>query len=89
MGLLDKLTKLGSIFSAANGGPIAVNPLATKQSKLHADGTNPGYSLNGANQSTVNNSYQQYNDGAVNVLPQPTQLDKEQAPTKYTDNLPK
>lgn len=87
MGLLDKLINGDSNLSAADGGPIATNPLATKQSKLHADGSNPGYSLNGANQSAVNNAYQQYNDGATNVLPQPTQLEPTNI-SKYTDNLP-
>ena len=60
MSLLNKLTQQGSVLSANNGGPIATNPLATKQSKLHADGSNPGYSLNGANASQVNNAYQEY-----------------------------
>ncbi len=89
MSLLNKLTQQGSVLSANNGGPIATNPLATKQSKLHADGSNPGYSLNGANASQVNNAYQEYKDGAVNALPQPSQLDLNgTTPAKYTDNLP-
>lgn len=87
MSLLNKLQTQGSQLSAANGGPIAINPLATKQSKLHADGSAPGYSVDGSNQSSVNNSYQQYNDGVVNTLPQPTQLEITNI-TKYTDNLP-
>jgi len=90
MSLIDKLKQQGSVLSAANGGSISVNPLATQQSKLHADGTNPGYSLDGANASTVNSQYQAYKDGAVNALPQPSQLDLNgKQPSKYTDNLPK
>lgn len=89
MSLLNKLTKLGSIFSANNGGPIATNPLATKQSKLHANGNQPGYSLNGANASEVNSDYQEYRDGATNILPQPSQLDLNgKTPSKYLDNSP-
>ena len=87
MSLLDKLTNGDSNLSAADGGPIAVNPLATKQSKLHANGSNASYSLDGSNQSSVNSNYQAYDDGAVNNLPQPTQLEKQNI-TKYTDNLP-
>ena len=90
MGLLTKLTTLGgSPLSVANGGPIAVNPLATQQSKMHANGNQPGYSVNGSQFSTVNPQYQQYNDGAVNVLPQPSLLDLNGAtPTAYINNLP-
>jgi hypothetical protein len=90
MSLIDKLQKNGSKLSAANGGKISVNPLATQQSKLHADGNKPGYSVDGSNASTVNSQYQQYNDGAVNILPQPSLLDLNgKQPNKYTDNLPK
>jgi hypothetical protein len=89
MGLLNKLTLQGSPYSIANGGPVATNILATQQSKLHADGSNPGYSLNGANFSTVNSQYQQYVDGAPNVLPQPSQLDiNGVTPSQYINNLP-
>lgn len=89
MSLINKLQNQGSVLSAANGGAIPVNPLATQQSKLHADGNNPGYSLNGANVSTVKAQYQAYKDGAVNALPQPSQLDLNGiTPSKYTDNLP-
>jgi hypothetical protein len=90
MGLLTKLTTLGgSPLSVANGGPIAVNPLATQQSKMHANGNQPGYSVDGSQFSTVNPQYQQYNDGAANVLPQPSVLDLNGAtPTEYISNLP-
>jgi len=87
--LLSRLTKLGSIFSANNGGPIAINDLATKQSKLHANGNQPGYSLNGSNASEVNSDYQNYRDGSTNILPQPSQLDLNgKTPSRYLDNLP-
>lgn len=91
MGLLTKLTTPGggSSLSAANGGAIAVNPLATQQSQLHANGNQPGYSVNGAGFSTVNSQFQQYNDGVGNVLPQPSLLDLNGAtPTEYINNLP-
>lgn len=89
MGLLTKLQTAGSTLSIANGGQVATNPLATQQSKLHADGNAPGYSVNGANTSLVNSQYQQYVDGAPNILPQPTQLDLNgSTPSQYINNLP-
>ena len=75
MGLLNKLTSQGSTYSYGNGQTPTVNPGATQQSKLHADGSQPGYSLTGANFGTVNAAYQAYNDGVPNILPQPSQLD--------------
>ena len=48
MGLLDKLTTQGSNLTPYDGATPQINPLATKQSKLHADGNQPGYSLNGS-----------------------------------------
>ena len=88
MGLLTKLTTDGSPFSPANGGAISTNPLATNSSTLHADGTLPGYSLDGSGAATVNGQYQAYSDGAANILPQPSTLDLAGAPFKYLDNLP-
>jgi hypothetical protein len=89
MGLLNKLQTAGSTFSIANGGQVATNPLATQQSKLHVDGNAPGYSVNGANASLVNSQYQQYVDGAPNILPQPSQLDLNgSTPSQYINNLP-
>ena len=86
--LLNKLQTEGSKLSAANGGPIAVNPLATQQSKMHADGSNPGYSVNGVGAQVVNTDYQEYRDGVNNLLPPPSNLDPGKV-TKYMDNLPK
>lgn len=71
------------------GTTPSVNPGATQQSKLHADGDQPSYSLNGANKSAVNAAYNEYLDGSPNPLPQPSQLDLNGAsPSKYLDNLP-
>ena len=89
MGLLDMLTNAGSILSAGNGSTPPINPGATQQSKLHADGNMPSYSINGANASDVNNAYVAYNDGYNNALPQPSQLDLGGVtPPKYLDNPP-
>jgi hypothetical protein len=76
MSLLNKLTQTGTPLSiTTNGSTPATNILATNQSKLHADGSQVSYSVNGANQSTVNTAYQAYVDGVPNNLPQPSQLD--------------
>ena len=89
MGLLTKLTTEGSNLSKYDGATPPVNPLATKQSKLHADGNQPGYSLDGSDFSDVNSAFQQYNDGVNNILPQPSQLDLNgTTPPRYVDNLP-
>jgi hypothetical protein len=89
MGLLDKLTTQGSVYTPYDGTTPSVNPLATQQSKLHADGNQPGYSLDGSDFSDVNSAYQQYNDGVNNILPQPSQLDLNgTTPPRYIDNLP-
>ena len=75
MALLDLLTNQGSSLTAFNGSTPAINPLATQQSKLHADGSAPGYSLDGSDFSEVNDAFQQYNDGVNNILPAPSLLD--------------
>ena len=95
MGLLDKLIQTGTPFSTGNGATPSTNPGATKQSKLHADGNQASYSVNGANAPDVTKAYTEYNDGYNNALPQPSQLDlqgkKPVVPGKlpYLDNLPK
>lgn len=90
MGLLDKLTKTGTPHSYDNGATPTTNPGATTLSKLHADGSQPGYSVDGANFADVNTAFQSYNDGVNNILPQPSQLDLNGVtPPKYTDNLPR
>jgi hypothetical protein len=89
MGILNKLTTEGSAFTAYNGATPQVNPLATQQSKLHADGDAPGYSLDGAFASAVAAQSNDYLDGVTNPLPLPSQLDLNGvAPVKYLDNLP-
>jgi hypothetical protein len=75
MGLLTKLTTQGSAYTAYDGTTPPVNPLATQQSKLHADGNAPGYSLNGTQASLVTNQYNAYDDGVGNQIPQPSLLD--------------
>lgn len=89
MGLLDMLTNQGSNLSAYDGAQPPVNPLATQQSKLHADGDAPGYSLNGANANLVTTQYNGYEDGVGNQIPLPSQLDLNGiTPAQYLDNLP-
>lgn len=93
MGLLDMLVNQGgSSLTAYDGTTPPVNPLATQQSKLHADGTQPSYSISGANFGTVNPQFQSYLDGTNNPLPQPSQLDRDNGnvpPSKhYLNNLP-
>ena len=75
MGLLDMLTTQGSTLTAYDGTTPPVNPLATQQSKLHADGNAPGYSLNGTQASLVTNQYNLYDDGVSNQIPLPSLLD--------------
>lgn len=89
MGILNKLTTEGSSFSAYDGTTPPTNPLATQQSKLHADGDTPGYSLNGDQANVVTSQYNNYLDGVGNQIPQPSLLDLNGAtPSKYLDNLP-
>lgn len=90
MGLKDRLEQNGSNLSAYDGGTPPVNPLATNQSRLHANANgSPGYSLYGADASIVNTQYQQYQDGAPNSLPFPSFLDmNSNNPTPYLNNPP-
>jgi hypothetical protein len=90
MGLLDKLKIGGSGFSKYGVDTPPVNPGATKQSKLHAFGNLPGYSMDGAYRSEVTNAYVSYDDGYNNALPQPSQLDlnSSAASLKYNEARP-
>lgn len=89
MGLLNKLTTAGTPYSYNNGTTPITNPGATSLSKLHVDGNQPGYSVDGSNFSNVNAAFQAYNDGVNNILPQPSQLDLDGAtPSQYINNLP-
>lgn len=94
MGIKNMLETQGSPFAAEkNGGAIATNPLATKQSPLHYNPTTqqPGYSVDGTNQSAVNAEFIKYNDGMPNTLPPSTKLEMGDptAPTKYDSTLGK
>jgi len=83
------LLNQGSPLSIANGATPDINPLTTPQSNLHADGAQPGYSLNGNGFTSVNAAWNQYVDGLNNPLPQPSLLDLDGAtPPRYLDNLP-
>lgn len=79
MDLYTMLQQQGSPYSygGANGPAPGqpLNQLATKQSKMHADGASAGYSLDGSDFNQVNGEFQQYNDGTINPLPMPSQLD--------------
>jgi hypothetical protein len=97
MGILTKLTTQGSAFTSYDGNTPPVNPLATQQSKLHVNGNQPGYSLNGANASLVTTQYNAYEDGTPNQIPLPSLLDNNGVipPSSpggqglpYLDNLP-
>ena len=87
MGLLDKFKTSGTGFSKYGANTPPVNPGATKESKLHAYGNTPGYSLNGDYRSEVTDAYVSYNDGYNNALPQPSQLDltNESSLVKYNE----
>lgn len=89
MGLLTKLQNQGSPLSTGNGATPSVNVGATKQSSLHADGNQAGYSLDGSNTVAVRTAFNLYNDGLNNNLPQPSQLDLNgKNPTTYLSNPP-
>ena len=93
MAILDLLKTEGSKYSKYNGTDPTINPGATKQSKLHAYDTDPGYSLGGAFKSEVSKAYQAYDDGdSGNKLPLVSQLDRKDgsvpASDKYMNNLP-
>lgn len=91
MGLLDKFKTSGTGFSKYGVNTPPVNPGATKESKLHAFGNTPGYSLNGDYRSEVTDAYVSYNDGYNNALPQPSQLDlsiNQAALVKYNEVKP-
>ena len=87
MGILDLLKKEGSALSKHDGATPPTNPLTLKTSKLHAqaDGT-AGYSLDGADKAEVSRAYNEYNDGAINPLLQPSGLDLNgKTPAGYTN----
>jgi hypothetical protein len=74
MGLLNKYNAQDTNFAPYDGRTPgqATNPGATKQSKLHAFGDTPGYSLNGAYFNDVNNASNIYDNGSPVALPLPS-----------------
>jgi hypothetical protein len=76
MGLLDTLQTKGSLYTPYDGSTPIPNLLATKASLMHAGVLGQaGYSLNGTFATTMGQAYAEYDDGVVNPLPQPSQLD--------------
>jgi hypothetical protein len=75
MSLKNRLEKTGTPLSITkNGSTPAINSLATKNSRLHASGNQPGWSLLGYDYGLVNPAYLSYADGVDNALPRPTKL---------------
>lgn len=70
MGLINKLQNGESALTSYNGVTPPTNILATAQSPMH-----DSYSITGENAGAVNSLYNQYLDGAPNMLPTPSQLD--------------
>ena len=89
MGILTKLTTVGSSLTINDGNTPLTNPLATGTS-IHSDGTpNNSYSLNGSNASAIGNLVSQYQDGVTNPLNPPSTLDiNGVTPPQYLNNLP-
>ena len=89
MGILTKLTTVGSSLTINDGNTPLTNPLATGTS-IHSDGTpNNSYSLNGSNASAIGNLVSQYQDGVTNPLKPPSTLDiNGVTPPQYLNNLP-
>lgn len=75
MSLKNLLLGPGSAYTAYDGKTPKINPLATKQSTMHAVNNTAGYSISGDYAAITNNDYQFYQDGAVNFLPKPSKLD--------------
>ena len=75
MSLKNLLLGPGSAYTAYDGKTPKINPLATKQSTMHAVNNTAGYSISGDYAQQTNADYQQYLDGVINFLPQPSVLD--------------
>jgi len=77
MGLYDKFqnqdTTLHKYDGRTPGQPNHEG--ATAQSKLHAFGTDPGYSLDGAFDPDVRKYDASYDNGKAIILPRPSKLD--------------
>ena len=87
---MDLLNSLNSPASnlGLRGATPSINPGATQQSKLHVSGNQKGYSPAGNFQPEVNTANGEYDDGVLNILPLPSQLDGADTPTQYVNNLP-
>jgi len=85
-----KLETNGSVYTSYDGSTPSTNPLATIASQMHAtQAGSAGYSLNGSGQSTVQAGWASYNDGSVNLLPNPSNLDLNGAtPASYQSQAP-
>lgn len=81
MGLLNLYTNFnggqGSAYNYDDVTPGNEPSLlgSTQQSKLHADGSQPGYSLNGNYTGEVSDMNNAYNNGGAITLPNPSGLD--------------
>tara|TARA_R110000796_G_C14262647_1_gene400195 strand:+ start:40 stop:369 length:330 start_codon:yes stop_codon:yes gene_type:complete len=80
MGLKDKLSNEGSDLSTYDGQTPELNLLATKQSPLHYDAKDQGlgWSTKGyesPNPELTIQEYNSYDDGVVNALPEPSNLE--------------
>lgn len=77
MGLYDKFqnqdTTLHPYDGRKRGQPNHEG--ATAQSKLHAFGNQPGYSLDGAFENNVRKYDASYDNGQAIILPRPSKLD--------------
>lgn len=92
MGILDLYTNFnGGQGSAYNYDDVSntTEPSllgSTQQSKLHANGIQPGYSLNGSDSSEVTSMNNAYNNGGAITLSNPSNLDLDGAqPTPYSN----
>lgn len=76
MGLEQLLSTNGSNLSRIQDGPLPTLDGSTADSKLHADRLGePGFSLNGNDQATVNQQQQQYSLGVPPIGINPSRLD--------------
>jgi hypothetical protein len=70
MDLIELFNYKGTEYSAYDGRRPPVNPLTTKQSKLHNV-----YSIDGSNISDIRKQFNLYLDGGNDFLPLPSEYD--------------
>ena len=70
MDLIELFNNKGSEYSAYDGETPKINPLTTKQSKLHNV-----YSIDGSNVSEIRRQFNLYLNGGNDILPQPSEYD--------------